>query len=97
MKVMVEGSPLEKIDPGKYGLSTRDSLASDGQDHLILIKDRKSRIIMKDGKDILKKTNLIKESGHSGRISFATSAPVCSKTTKLLKENGIRVLKLGPS
>ena len=38
-----------KLDPKKYGLSTRVVLIENDQKEIIIVIDRKSRIIMKDG------------------------------------------------
>ena len=38
-----------KLDPKKYGLNTRVVLIENDQKEIIIVVDRKSRIIMKDG------------------------------------------------
>ncbi len=82
----------EKIDPKKYGLSTRTVLMPYGKNHIALVINRKSRIIMADGKKILEKAEKIRAHQAGVRISLQTSAPVCSKTTSFLSEKKIRII-----
>ena len=75
-----------------YGLSSRVNLVRH-DDHIGIIIDRKSRIIMKDGHRIVnqaKKINTIQESN----ICLYTSAPVCSKTKEFLKKNDIAIASI---
>ncbi len=46
---------------------------------------------MNDAVTILKKAETIKESVPSASVALETTAPVCSKSIKFLKENGINV------
>ena len=82
------------IDPKNFGLSLRTVLGQLSQNHFIIIKDRKSRIIMKDGNQILEQTKLIQNNESNSKISLATNALVCSKTTAFLMKNGIDILSL---
>jgi len=82
------------IDPKRFGLSPRTMLGQLSQNHFVIIKDRKSRIMMKDGNQILEQFNLVKYEEPNGKISLATSAPICNKTTTFLLENGIDILLL---
>ena len=93
-KYLINGKQVLPIDPLVYGLGKKDKLFEVSKAHLILIIDRKSRVIMKDGEKISIKIEAIKASGFKGKISFASTAPVCSKTTKFLQENGTDVLLL---
>ncbi len=79
----------EQIDPEKYGLSKRVSLVKLGRNHIGIIKNRKSRIIMIDGKKLLKLADKICKVEPEVKISIITNAPVCSKTTVFLKEHSI--------
>jgi len=90
----IEKKEIILIDPKKFDLSPRTVLGQLSQNHFAIIKDRKSRIIMKDGNQILEQFNLIKYEEPNGKISLATNAPVCSKTTTFLLENGIDILLL---
>ena len=75
-----------------YGLSSRGNLVRH-DDHIGIIIDRKSRIIMKDGHRIVnqaKKINTIQEIN----ICLYTSAPICSKTKEFLKKNDIAIASI---
>ena len=90
----IENKEILLIDPKIFGLSPRTALGQLSKNNFVLIKDRKSRIIMKDGNQILEQINLIQEKEPNIKISLATNAPVCSKTTKFLGEKGIDILSL---
>jgi len=64
------------------------------KNHVAIVKDRKSRIIMKDGETILEQAGMIQEKSPGVQVSLKTSAPVCSKTRAFLTENGIDVMEL---
>ena len=82
----------EQVDPKLYDLPPRTVLMKRGSDEFILVINRKSRIIMKDALTILKKVEKIKEKALNAWVIVETSAPVCSKSFKFLKDNGIRVV-----
>jgi len=82
----------EQIDPKPYKLPPRTVLMKRGPDEFILVINRKSRIIMKDAVTILKKAEKIKEKALNARVVLETNAPVCSKSIKCLKDNGISVV-----
>ena len=82
---------MEKIDPKIYGLPARTVLLKDGHDNFVLLIDRKSRIIMKDANAILEKADKIRKTVPGATITLETTAPVCSKSTKFLSDNGIEV------
>jgi hypothetical protein len=82
----------EQIDPKLYELPPRTVLMRCGPDEFILVINRKSRIIMKDAVTILKKAEKIKEKALNAWVVVETNAPVCSKSIKFLKENGISVV-----
>ena len=83
----------ETVDPKSYGLPPRTVLMKNGSEEFIIIINRKSRIIMKDAKTILNKADKIKEKIPSASIFLETTAPVCSKSIRFLKENNVKVLK----
>ncbi|NHZ86078.1 MAG: hypothetical protein GWP19_09375 [Planctomycetia bacterium] len=85
---------MQLIDPKKFGLSSRTIIGKLSQNHFVIIKDRKSRIIMKDGNQILEQINLLHDNKQNIVISLATNAPVCSKATAFLMERGIDILSL---
>ncbi len=82
---------LKKIDPKSVGAPSRSVIGQDNNNHLYIIKNIKSRIIMKDGYKIVKTVKQIKNKTNSS-VSLATTAPVCSKTTRLLNENDIKII-----
>lgn len=82
------------IDPKKFDLSSHVVVGQLSANHIVLIKDRKSRSIMKDGRQIFEQTRRIKNNTPNSKISLATNAPVCGKTTNFLKERGIEILFL---
>ena len=90
----IEDKEILLNDPRKFGLTPRTVLGQCSTNHWVLIKDRKSRIIMNDGKKVLEQINEIRKFLPNSKISLATTAPVCSKTTILLKSKGIDVLAL---
>ena len=80
---------MKKIDATDFGLHSRVNLVK-GDNHIGIVIDRKSRIIMNDGRRIInqaKKINTIQASN----ICLYTSAPVCSKTKEFLKKKDIAI------
>ena len=80
---------MKNINPTQYNLSSRVDLRQDRSGDLLIIIDRKSRIIMKDGIRVLEMVKKINKIDPKKNISVRTSAPICSKTKKLLLENNI--------
>ena len=85
---------MKNIDPKRYNLSSRTILRQIGKNNISIIIDRKSRIIMKDGKRILKQARSIHQINPNMTITVLTSAPVCSKTRGFLLENNIFIKEL---
>ena len=81
------------IDPKLFSLPPSTKLKQVGSNQFDIIIQRKSRIIMKDGKAVVAKVDKIKRHVPKAKISLRTSAPVCSKTKVFLKERGISVLE----
>ena len=79
-----------KLDPKKYGLSTRVVLIENDQKEIIISIDRKSRIIMRDGIKIVDQAHQIRQQEQK-TISVQTNAPVCSKTKLYLQKKGIEI------
>lgn len=90
----IENKEIALIDPIKFGLSSRTVLGQDTDNYWVLIKDRKSRIVMKDGRQILEQIQIIKNKEPNSKVSLLTNAPVCGKTITFLKEKGIEILSL---
>jgi len=82
---------LKEIDPKSVGAPARSAIGEDSKNHLYIIKNIKSRIIMKDGHKILETVKKIKNKTNTS-VSLATTAPVCSKTTRFLNENDIKII-----
>ena len=85
---------MKNIDPTQYNLSSRVDLRQDRSGDLLVVIDRKSRIIMKDGIRVLEMVKKINKIDPKKNISVRTSAPICSKTKKLLLEYSIVVKPL---
>ena len=90
----IENKEILLLVPKEFGLSPRTAIGKISGKHLVLIKDRKSRIIMKDGRQILEQIETIKGHAPEAEINLATNAVVCGKTTKLLNEKGIKIYHL---
>jgi len=82
---------LKEIDPKIIGAPSRSVIGEDSSNHIYIIKNIKSRIIMKDGHKIVEAAKQIKNETNSS-VSLATTAPICSKTTRFLKENDIKII-----
>jgi hypothetical protein len=80
------------IDPKKFGLSGKTVIEDIGDNHYVLVVDRKSRVIMADGKKLLEKAEKIKAVEPCTKISLRSTAPVCSKTSRFLADNGIELI-----
>ena len=85
---------IKQVDPKRYGLPSRTLLMKRGADEFILVIRRKSRIIMKDARAIIEKAEKIQAKASNASLSVETNAPVCSKSTQFLQDNGIVVKKL---
>jgi hypothetical protein len=75
------------------GIGNRIIIKKISKNHLAIVKDRKSRIIRKDAEKILENINIIKNERPEVKISFMTSAPLCSKAIAFLDENSIEILE----
>jgi len=83
---------METISPTQYGLSSRVKLLFK-DNSIVIVKQRKSRIIMKDSRQILDIANKIRVQEHDKKIKLLISGPICSKSIKFLNENNITVIK----
>jgi predicted AAA+ superfamily ATPase len=79
------------IDPKRFGLHFSTRIEQQGDRQFTFRIDRKSRIIMKDGKKILANAGKIKSKVPGAVVTVATTAPVCSKTRQFLADQGISV------
>ena len=80
------------VNPKEFGLPTGTILEYDGQGRLVLVIDRKSRLIMADGRKIVAKLEKIRRIRPGIILDLQTTAPVCSKTKVFLEENNIGVI-----
>jgi hypothetical protein len=80
--------PRQKENPG-FGRSSYDETL---EDHTYtIVMNRKSRVIMKGGHQLLSKVEKIKTEDEKATISIRTTAPICSKTKAFLEDQGISV------
>ena len=82
---------LIEINSKSVGAPTRSVIGQDNNNHLYIIKNIKSRIIMNNGYKIVETVKQIKNKTSSS-VSLATTAPVCSKTKRFLNENDIKII-----
>ena len=83
----------KKIDPKQFGFPGKTVIEKLDDTHYVLVIDRKSRVIMADGKKLVEKAEKIKKVKPGVRISLKSSAPVCSKTIPYLAGHGIDLIK----
>ena len=82
---------LKIVNSNKFGLSGGTILGVDNKNNHYIIKNIKSRIIMETGKKINEIANKIRFK-IKGNVILATTAPICSKTKKYLKEKKINII-----
>jgi hypothetical protein len=82
----------KKIDPKLFGIPGKTVIEELDKDHYALVLDRKSRVIMADGKKLVAKAEKIKDAEPGIKISLRSTAPVCSKTIRFLFDNGIELI-----
>jgi len=80
------------INPKEFGLAARTVLEQVDDNVIAIVMNRKSRIIMADGKKIVEKTKKILEVLPSVTVALKTTAPLCSKTRKLLEAEAIQII-----
>ena len=78
------------IDSSIYGLSKRVKLLHK-DNYLYIVKQRKSRIIMSDSRQIMNIVVKIKEVDDSINIKLLISGPICSKSVKYLTDNKVDI------
>lgn len=83
---------MRRQDPKEYDLPARTIIEQIDPHTVALLIDRKSRIIMADGKKVLEKVKKIKHVRPAMVVVLKTSAPVCSKTKKFLEAEGIQLI-----
>jgi len=78
------------IDSSIYGLSKRVKLLHKGAS-LYIVKQRKSRIIMSDSRQIMDIVAKIRKVDDLINIKLLISGPICSKSVKYLSENKVDI------
>ena len=82
---------MTRLDPKTFNLNSR-AIVEDEKNTLTLVVNRKSRIIMKDGRRLLDQVRQIKKFSKKPVLIF-TTAPVCSKTKGFLNNNGVEIIQ----
>lgn len=79
-------------DPKEFNLPPRTVLEMIDAKTIAIVINRKSRIIMADGRKIMDKVKRITKTRPGMRVIVKTTAPVCSKTTEFLASEGINIV-----
>lgn len=82
----------KRVDPQKFGLPRKTLVEQINKKHFAIVINRKSRVIMSDGKKILDKAAMIRKREPDSEISLKITGPICRKTKKFLAEHGIALL-----
>ena len=82
---------MKQLDPKIFNLNSR-AIIEEEKSALTLVVNRKSRIIMKDGRRLLDQVRQIKNFSKKP-VSIFTTAPVCSKTKGFLNNNGVEIIQ----
>ncbi len=83
------------MDPKNFGLPARTVLEQLDERTIAIVVDRKSRILLKDGHKLVEKAEKIRHRLPEMSIKLKTTAPVCSKTVRYLKKEGVDVFTDG--
>ena len=79
------------VNPKEFDLPTGTILEYEEQGRLVLVIDRKSRLIMADGRRIVAKLEKIRKVRPGTILDLRTTAPICGKTRLFLEEHNIGV------
>ncbi len=80
------------VDSKKYGLSSRVILKEIDAGHIVIVKQIKSRIVMKTAYTILEQVNKIKSVDAQIKVSLLISGSICSKTVNFLQKNQVEII-----
>ena len=84
--------PIHKpVNPLDFGLNSRIKIVSLSGKDFGIVKKRKSRIIMKDGIQIVTIANSIRDRFPESEITLIYSGPICSKTIEFLMKQNIKL------
>ena len=91
-------SPAEKMtriaDSEALGLQRRTVIENISHDTMAIVINRKSRIIMADGRRIVANAAKIMKAKPGTTVVLKTMAPVCSKTIQYLADHRIKVIRV---
>jgi hypothetical protein len=85
---------MDRIDPERFGFSSRVRLYQKDTDTYVIRIVRKSRVIMKDAQALVNKKAAIDGIYPGAALVLETSAPVCSKSAAYLNDHGIDIVNL---
>ncbi len=93
-KYFLNGEEITVVDSRTHDVPSniKTGYLPDGQ--WVIIKDRKSRIIMKDGEIIREQAKIVLDAVGAEGMNLVTNAPACSKTKVFLEELNINVFVL---
>jgi hypothetical protein len=80
---------MKKINPKRYSINSRASIFRTTNGGILVVINRKSRIIMKDGHKIIENVKKINKIEKDVKINIKIKAPLCSKTKIFLEKNGV--------
>ncbi len=81
-----------EVTAKQFGLHPKTVLEQVDENTIAIVINRKSRIIMADGKKIVEKSAKIRDILPSITVVLKTTAPVCSKTLTFLQSVGIQLV-----
>lgn len=84
---------MKQLNPKEYNLHAGTEIIQLSDHKIAIVKKRKSRIIVKDGKKFLEQIAAIKEKHPNHEFALIISGPICSKTLKLMAKNRIEVIE----
>ena len=84
---------MNVLSPKDFGLPPRTVLEQIDKNTIAIVMNRKSRIIMADGRKIMEKAQAIKAVIPTLNVALKATAPICSKTIKFLEAEGIQLIQ----
>jgi len=84
---------MNVLSPKDFGLPPRTVLEQIDDNTIAIVMNRKSRIIMADGRKIMEKAQAIKAVIPTLNVALKATAPICSKTIKFLEAEGIQLIQ----
>lgn len=79
------------LTPQHYKLNSRTKLEELAPEHIAIVKRIKSRIIRKDAEKIVLMAKQIQVVEPTFQVSLVCNDNICSKSIKLLDDNGVEV------